>query len=74
MVRSMKEGMEAIGYGRKLTDEILLTVLVEVDSFVNARPFTYMPQEPGKCEKLNPKPLKMPTDLGIGGIRSISRQ
>lgn len=37
MVRSMKEGMEAIGYGRKLTDEILLTVLVEIDSFFNAR-------------------------------------
>lgn len=85
MVRSVKEGMKAIDDGRKLTDETLLTVLVEVESFVNARLLTYMPQGSGTCEALTPnhlifgissgahEPLKMPTDLGAALRNSYMR-
>ncbi|XP_062714353.1 uncharacterized protein LOC134291085 [Aedes albopictus] len=76
MVRSVKDGMKAIDDGRKLTDEVLLTVLAEVEGFVNARPLTYMPVDRENLEAITPnhfliggsspshEPLRMSTDLG----------
>ncbi|XP_062704451.1 uncharacterized protein LOC134286794 [Aedes albopictus] len=54
MVRSVKETMRALDDGRKLNDEILVTVLAETEWFINSRPFTYMPQECGNDEALTP--------------------
>ncbi|XP_062538747.1 uncharacterized protein LOC134207023 [Armigeres subalbatus] len=42
MVRSVKEAMKAFFDGRKLTDEILHTVLIEEENLVNSRPLTYV--------------------------------
>lgn len=42
MVRSVKEALKAFTDGRKLTDEILQTVLVEAEYLVNSRPLTYV--------------------------------
>ncbi|XP_058817250.1 uncharacterized protein LOC131680552 [Topomyia yanbarensis] len=76
MVRSVKVAMRAIDDGRKLTDEILLTVLAEVEGFINARPLTYMPQDSTEHEALTPnhflfgntsgahEPITMPTKPG----------
>ncbi|XP_062557369.1 uncharacterized protein LOC134222243 [Armigeres subalbatus] len=42
MVRSVKEAKKAFIDGRKLTDEILHTVLIEAENLVNSRPLTYV--------------------------------
>ncbi|XP_053698939.1 uncharacterized protein LOC128745898 [Sabethes cyaneus] len=76
MVRSVKEAMESLDDGRKLTDEILWTTLIETEWLINARPLTYMPQEPTNPEALTPnhfilngssgahEPLEPSADLG----------
>ncbi|XP_062704730.1 uncharacterized protein LOC134287033 [Aedes albopictus] len=76
MVRSVKEGMTTLDDGRKLTDEILWTTLVEVEGLINSRPLTYMPQEMNNSEALTPNhfifgcssgahvPMEPPVDLG----------
>lgn len=75
MVRSVKEAMRALDDGRKLNDEILLTVLCEAEGFINSRPLTYMPQTSTDNEALTPNhfllgsssgehdPLRIPVDL-----------
>ncbi|XP_062712088.1 uncharacterized protein LOC134289722 [Aedes albopictus] len=85
MVRSVKEAMRALDDGRKLDDEILLTVLAEVESFINSRPLTYMPQESGGTEALTPNhfifgnssgvhnPLRTPVDLAEALRNSYKR-
>ncbi|XP_062540821.1 uncharacterized protein LOC134208883 [Armigeres subalbatus] len=76
MVRSVKEAMAALNDGRKLTDEILWTVVVETEGLINSRPLTYMPQEINSTEALTPnhfilgcstgahEPLEPPTNVG----------
>ncbi|XP_062534843.1 uncharacterized protein LOC134204024 [Armigeres subalbatus] len=54
MVRSVKEAMRALDDGRRLNDEILLTVLAEAESFINSRPLTYMPQVSTDTEAITP--------------------
>ncbi|XP_055589555.1 uncharacterized protein LOC129741792 [Uranotaenia lowii] len=54
MVRSIKVSMEALDDGRKVNDEILLTVLAETESLINARPLTYMPQGTSENQALTP--------------------
>ncbi|XP_058816083.1 uncharacterized protein LOC131679388 [Topomyia yanbarensis] len=54
LVRSAKEAMKAFDDGRKLTDEVLLTVLAESEEMINSRPLTYMPQESAEEEALTP--------------------
>ncbi|XP_053699267.1 uncharacterized protein LOC128746242 [Sabethes cyaneus] len=75
MVRSVKEAMRALDNGRKLNDEVLLTVLAEAESFINSRPLTYMPQASADGEALTPNhfllgnssgmrdPMRTPIDL-----------
>ncbi|KXJ42085.1 hypothetical protein RP20_CCG000905 [Aedes albopictus] len=43
LVRSVKEAFRALDDGRKLTDEILKTVVAEAEEMINSRPLTYMP-------------------------------
>ncbi|XP_065085675.1 uncharacterized protein LOC135707720 [Ochlerotatus camptorhynchus] len=54
MVRSVKQAMRALDDGRKLTDEILQTTLVEAEEMINSRPLTYQPQEAEGSEALSP--------------------
>lgn len=54
LVRSAKEALSALDDGRKLTDEVLLTVLAEAEDAINSRPLTYMPQESSAEESLSP--------------------
>lgn len=75
MVRSVKEAIRALDDGRKLNDEILMTVLAEAEGFINSRPLTYMPQESADSEAITPNhfllgnssgaqdPLRTPVDL-----------
>ncbi|XP_065073041.1 uncharacterized protein LOC135697355 [Ochlerotatus camptorhynchus] len=42
MVRSVKEALHVFTDGRKLTDEILQTALIEAEHLVNSRPLTYV--------------------------------
>ncbi|XP_062558269.1 uncharacterized protein LOC134223145 [Armigeres subalbatus] len=54
LVRSAKEAMKALDDGRRLTDEVLLTVLAESEEMINSRPLTYVPQESAEAEALTP--------------------
>ncbi|KXJ81263.1 hypothetical protein RP20_CCG019783 [Aedes albopictus] len=85
MVRSVKETMRALDDGRKLNDEILVTVLAETEWFINSRPLTYMPQECGNDEALTPnhfifgntsgahEPIRSCTDLAAALRSSYQR-
>ncbi|XP_055633029.1 uncharacterized protein LOC129773447 [Toxorhynchites rutilus septentrionalis] len=54
LVRSAKDALKALHDGRKLNDEILLTVLAEAEDMVNSRPLTYLPQESADVEAISP--------------------
>ncbi|XP_053691297.1 uncharacterized protein LOC128739822 [Sabethes cyaneus] len=54
MVRSVKTAMRALDDGRKLTDEILATILAEAAEIINMRPLTYLPQDSAETEALTP--------------------
>ncbi|XP_062537666.1 uncharacterized protein LOC134205989 [Armigeres subalbatus] len=54
LVRSVKEAMEVLDDGRRLTDEVLLTTLAEAEDMVNSRPLTYIPQDPGNGGSITP--------------------
>lgn len=53
MVRSVKEVMTALDDGRRLTDEILITSVTEVEDIINSRPLTYAPSF-ASAESLSP--------------------
>ncbi|XP_062703806.1 uncharacterized protein LOC134286238 [Aedes albopictus] len=85
MVRSVKEAIRALDDGRKLNDEILLTVLAEAEGFINSRPLTYMPQGSADGEAITPNhfllgrssgmqdPLRTPVDLASALRSSYQR-
>lgn len=54
LVRSIKEALEVLNDGRRLTDEILLTSIIEAEDMVNSRPLTYLSQESPAGEALTP--------------------
>ncbi|XP_039451485.2 uncharacterized protein LOC120430439 [Culex pipiens pallens] len=54
LVRSAKDALKALHDGKKLTDEILHTVLAEAEDMVNSRPLTYIPQESAEDEAITP--------------------
>ncbi|XP_038117193.1 uncharacterized protein LOC119769289 [Culex quinquefasciatus] len=54
LVRSVKEALEALDDGRRLTDEILVTCLAEAEDMINSRPLTYVAQESSQAEALTP--------------------
>ena len=85
MVRSVKEAIRALDDGRKLNDEILQTVLVEAEGFINSRPLTYMPQGSADFEAITPNhfllgnssgaqdPLRAPVDMAAALRSSYQR-
>uniref|UniRef100_A0A182N7R2 Integrase catalytic domain-containing protein n=1 Tax=Anopheles dirus TaxID=7168 RepID=A0A182N7R2_9DIPT len=64
MVRSVKEGLQALNDGRKLNDEILTTVLLEVENLINSRPLTYMPQNSSDNVALTPNHFLIGSSAG----------
>ncbi|XP_053686221.1 uncharacterized protein LOC128735757 [Sabethes cyaneus] len=54
MVRSVKEAMRALMDGRKLTEEVLVTVLAKAADMINRRPLTYLPQTAEETAALTP--------------------
>lgn len=54
LVRSVKEALKALDDGRRLTDEILLTVIVEAEDMINSRPLTYLSQQSEEAEAITP--------------------
>ncbi|XP_055623638.1 uncharacterized protein LOC129767049 [Toxorhynchites rutilus septentrionalis] len=54
LVRSVKETMDVLDDGRRLTDEILQTTLTEAEDIVNSRPLTYVPQDPENSGAITP--------------------
>ncbi|XP_055622147.1 uncharacterized protein LOC129765749 [Toxorhynchites rutilus septentrionalis] len=54
LVRSVKEALEAMNDGKRLTDEILHTSVTEAEDMINSRPLIYVPQEIAEAEALSP--------------------
>ncbi|XP_058449081.1 uncharacterized protein LOC131429047 [Malaya genurostris] len=54
LVRSVKEALTALDDGRKLTDEILQTAIVEAEDMINSRPLTYVSEQSNEAEALTP--------------------
>ncbi|XP_065083280.1 uncharacterized protein LOC135705459 [Ochlerotatus camptorhynchus] len=54
LVRSVKEALTALDDGRRLTDEILQTAIVEAEDIINSRPLTYVSQQSDEAEALTP--------------------
>ena len=64
LVRSVKEGLIALDDGRRLNDELLLTVLTDVEHLINSRPLTNMPQESADREALTPNHFILGSSAG----------
>ncbi|XP_052895591.1 uncharacterized protein LOC128302780 [Anopheles moucheti] len=54
LVRSVKTAMSVLEDGRRLTDEILQTVIVEAEDMINSRPLTTVIQDEGDEVALTP--------------------
>lgn len=54
LVRSVKAALSELDDGKKLTDEILLTTIIEAEDLVNSRPLTYLPLDSGSETALTP--------------------
>ncbi|XP_053691773.1 uncharacterized protein LOC128740262 [Sabethes cyaneus] len=54
LVRSVKEALTTLNDGRRLTDEVLGTTIVNVEDIINSRPLTYVSQESSEAEALTP--------------------
>ena len=54
MVRSVKNTLKVVVGRQTLTDEVLVTVLAEVEHMINSRPLTHVSSEPSDPEALTP--------------------
>lgn len=54
LIRSVKSSLRVILKERAPKDEVLRTLLVEVENIVNGRPLTHVSVEPGSTESLTP--------------------
>ena len=54
LVRSVKEALTVLNEGKRLTDEILHTSIVEAEDIINSRPLTYVSQQSGETYALTP--------------------
>ncbi|XP_055632345.1 uncharacterized protein LOC129772855 [Toxorhynchites rutilus septentrionalis] len=54
MARSVKQVMSELNVGRRMNDEILLTVIAEAEEIVNSRPLVYTSQDSESAETLTP--------------------
>ena len=57
LVGTVKRALKIVIGTQTLTDEVLLTALVEVEGMVNGRPLTYVSSESGDMEPLTPNHL-----------------
>ncbi|XP_053698801.1 uncharacterized protein LOC128745751 [Sabethes cyaneus] len=54
LVRSVKEALNTLNDGKRLTDEILHTSVTSAEDIINSRPLVYVPQEMEEAEALSP--------------------
>lgn len=77
MVRSVKQALEVLNDGRKLTDEVLLTSLSEAEDAINTRPLVYLPQEAAEIEAITPNHFLRGTvknaDLKVDGSADFAK-
>ncbi|KFD51903.1 hypothetical protein M513_07232 [Trichuris suis] len=54
LIRTAKLALGTTLHGQRITDEILLTILVEIESMMNSRPLTHVGIDPSDPEPLTP--------------------
>ncbi|XP_055613924.1 uncharacterized protein LOC129760308 [Uranotaenia lowii] len=54
LVRSVKDALVALDDGKRLTDEILITAIIEAEDMINARPLTSVSTEVNEAEAISP--------------------
>ncbi|XP_055842512.1 uncharacterized protein LOC129909456 [Episyrphus balteatus] len=57
MVRSVKQTLVEICPTRNPSDELLMSMMTEIESIVNSRPLSYVPIDSESCEALTPNHL-----------------
>jgi len=57
LIQSAKSALQGVLHGRTLTDEVLLTAMVEVEEILNNLPLTYLSVEPTDLQPVTPNHL-----------------
>lgn len=65
LVRSIKNTLQKISLSRNPSDELLLSMLIEVEHIVNTRPLTYIPLENESSEVLTPNHFLLGCSSGV---------
>ncbi|XP_053699113.1 uncharacterized protein LOC128746088 [Sabethes cyaneus] len=65
LVRSVKVAMAGLTQNRKLSDEGLLTLVIEAESIVNSRPLTYLPLDSEEQDALTPNHFLLGSSSGV---------
>ncbi|XP_055613926.1 uncharacterized protein LOC129760310 [Uranotaenia lowii] len=71
LVQSVKRAMNYAYSDEKLDDEGLMTLVIEVESMVNARPLTYLPIDSEETEALTPNHFLLLSSSGAKYDREI---
>ena len=75
LVRSVKEMLTALDDGRRVTDEILQTTIVEAEGIINSRPLTYVSQQTEEAEALTPNHfLRGPHRTSLAQVHQLYTQ
>ncbi|XP_055914878.1 uncharacterized protein LOC129948078 [Eupeodes corollae] len=65
LIRSVKQVLAKMHIGRNPKDEVLLTMMAEVEFIINSRPLTYIPIDTDSDEALTPNHFLMGSSNGI---------
>lgn len=72
MVQSVKKTLSKIIVSRTPSDELLQSMLIEVENIVNSRPLTYLPLDSDQDEALTPNHLLLGSSNGIKPISEFN--
>lgn len=64
LIKSVKISLDAVMRGQILTDEVLYTVMTEIEHSVNSRPLTHVSVDPNDFEALTPNHFLIGTSSG----------
>lgn len=70
LIRSVKNVLYKIMPSRNPTDEVLLSMLIEVENIINSRPLAYVPVEANSEEAITPNHFLLGSSSGLKPMTS----